>query len=88
MVLKSKEAVSLCISKELQVLYAHYMRLCLTLRYGMASEPTWEAVKFQNFLEDAPRLPKKLLNFVQRFVQTLCAHAVPYHWRCPDYATV
>ena len=62
--MKSKDAVSLCISKELRVLYAHYARLCLTLRYGMASEPTWEAVKFQNFLgkgcRETPRKASEL----------------------------
>ena len=42
-----------------------------TLHYDMASEPTREAVKLQNFPGGAcPRTPEILLYFEQNFVQT------------------
>ena len=46
----------------------------------MASEPTWEAVKFQNFLgEDAPR-PPYAFNFRTNIVCPCCALATAMSW--------
>ena len=66
----------------------------------VASESTYEAQKFQNFMREHPPDPLLASAFrtasglklggawVRGYSQTQCAHAVPWHRLCSGYATV